>query len=541
MEALVRRVAALEAGATSVARPAEAVPADPLGSSIERVEEGAPGLAALAGRTLLVLGGAYLLRFASESAWISPTLGTLAGVVYAVAWLVFADRAAAAGLRASATAHAVSTALIALPLTWESAVRFGTLSGSAAAILLFAVAIGAVVVGARHALPVLATVVVGAASLEAAVLLVALRSPSPFLLALLGLAAVSLVLSAARGWTILAIGTALVLDGAMLFVSAAAFGGMPDWLAGTPLPLFQMAFAALYLGAVAIGLGAGDLLVAGALVWVQAVFAFAIGFEAAVARLAPAHWPGGVAILVAAGFLFLARAAERQGREGGARAFPLIFALAFGLEAVRLLAGTTFLPWAAALAALLLALSATGERRALATALSALLVLVAAATSGLGRSVVAAFLLQPTGTAAPVARVAGLVLPFLLVAALLARERLDGGLFAVLRLVPLSLGVAGGGAVVLSLLLRSITEPPAVAVLRSAVLCAASILLALVHRRTELPEARWAKTALPWILVLQVFAQELRLGRAGPIVVGLLLAGLALSLAPRLGRTTAER
>src|SRR5690242_5311879 len=95
------------AGEASTAQDDLRAPADDWLSSI-------PGLA---GRTFLVLGGGYLLRFANEAGWLSPALGLGLGVVYALAWLAAADRAAARGLRASAVAHAVASSLIVFPMT----------------------------------------------------------------------------------------------------------------------------------------------------------------------------------------------------------------------------------------------------------------------------------------------------------------------------------------------------------------------------------------------------------------------------------------
>ena len=91
----------------------------------------------LIGRTLVVLGGAYLLRALTSSALLPPAGGAVAGLVYAAWWLVQADRSAAAGWqRQSAVFHGFATALIAYPLIWETTARLEFLGASAAAAAL---------------------------------------------------------------------------------------------------------------------------------------------------------------------------------------------------------------------------------------------------------------------------------------------------------------------------------------------------------------------------------------------------------------------
>jgi len=90
----------------------------------------------LIGRTLVVLGGAYLLCALTDSALLPPVGGAVAGLVYAAWWLFQADRSAAAGRRQSAVFHGFATALIAYPLIWETTARLEFLGASAAAAAL---------------------------------------------------------------------------------------------------------------------------------------------------------------------------------------------------------------------------------------------------------------------------------------------------------------------------------------------------------------------------------------------------------------------
>jgi hypothetical protein len=95
----------------------------------------------LVGRTLMALGGAYLLRAVTEMGTLPALAGVAGGLAYAVGWLFLADRAAARGERLSAVFHGTACALIAYPLIWETTTRFGLLGSLAAAgalLLVFA-------------------------------------------------------------------------------------------------------------------------------------------------------------------------------------------------------------------------------------------------------------------------------------------------------------------------------------------------------------------------------------------------------------------
>ena len=58
---------------------------------------------ALVGRTLVVLGGAYLLRAITESHVVAPQAGVALGLIYGAPWLVLASRAEGRGAHLDAT------------------------------------------------------------------------------------------------------------------------------------------------------------------------------------------------------------------------------------------------------------------------------------------------------------------------------------------------------------------------------------------------------------------------------------------------------
>ena len=173
----------------------------------------------LVGRTLMVLGGAYLLRALTQSGLISTPAGVVLGLIYAGFWLAAADRAAAA----SGLFHGLSTVLIGLPIVWEASTRFQLLAPSASAVALVAV-VGLTL--ARRVAPPVRRCCRSWRSRALLVMSVALVArighPLSFAGVLLGVAAASLWLAYHRGWLALAVVTALAVDGIVVALAARA-------------------------------------------------------------------------------------------------------------------------------------------------------------------------------------------------------------------------------------------------------------------------------------------------------------------------------
>lgn len=160
LQALERRVAALEQRATGSTPAHDAADATPHEPSDERTAPGGalPGalVTALAGRLLVVLGGAYVLRALTEGDVVSRQMGIALGLAYGALWLPVGLRAAQRSQPLAAAFHAAACCLITYPLIWETTTRFGTLDpavGAAATVLLFAGGIG---VAVRAGLPSIA-------------------------------------------------------------------------------------------------------------------------------------------------------------------------------------------------------------------------------------------------------------------------------------------------------------------------------------------------------------------------------------------------
>lgn len=104
----------------------------------------------LAGRTLVILGGAFLLRAVSATAVLPAVAAPALGLVYAAWWLRQAHRTTTAGEQQSAFFYGLVALVIAYPLIWEATARFHVLPRQAAAPALVAFLAGGLAVAWRR-------------------------------------------------------------------------------------------------------------------------------------------------------------------------------------------------------------------------------------------------------------------------------------------------------------------------------------------------------------------------------------------------------
>ncbi|MBI5504020.1 MAG: hypothetical protein HY899_04420 [Deltaproteobacteria bacterium] len=117
----------------------------------------------LVGRTLVVLGGGFLLRAVSAASLLPALSGPATGLAYAAWWLSKADRTASRGERQSAFFYALSGVAIAYPLIWETSARFHLLPGAVAAPALVLFLAMGLLVAWRRLLPSVAWLSIAAA------------------------------------------------------------------------------------------------------------------------------------------------------------------------------------------------------------------------------------------------------------------------------------------------------------------------------------------------------------------------------------------
>ncbi|HEX7193206.1 MAG TPA: hypothetical protein VF381_16665 [Thermoanaerobaculia bacterium] len=120
-------------------------PSSPLPAPSSPLPAEDASLFSLAGTSILILAGAYVIRALTEKGVLPHVGGVIAGVIYAAVWIFIADRAARRGRSRVALFHAVTASAIAFPLVWETTVRFKFVSpafGATVAALMGLVLVG---------------------------------------------------------------------------------------------------------------------------------------------------------------------------------------------------------------------------------------------------------------------------------------------------------------------------------------------------------------------------------------------------------------
>ncbi|GMV39332.1 MAG: hypothetical protein AMXMBFR64_10480 [Myxococcales bacterium] len=505
------------------------------------------GLAALVGRTLVVLGGAFLLRALTDGDVLSKPLGVAVGLAYAGIWLWAAARAARLGRRRDAAFHGATTSVIAFPLVWEGVVRFGALSPplAAAATLVF----GGVSlwVAWRRRLRVLAWVsVVAPIVVDAGLVLVTGAVVSlGGVLCVLGAAAV--VVSHARSWVPLRWTVALLV--ALTLVAPPVTAG---WRLTSVDPV---ALAGLQLAVLAIALGGIGARLIGLRARVTAYDAVAaglfllIGFELAPRLLVPGapRVPAfGVAAFVLLGGVVAATRLERV-REHHANVGCLVAVGTFlVVEGFRHLVGGQEAAVAWTLVAVLGAWFGADPARPALRGGAAALLLAAAGGSGLLRQIAGALLLGAADAWTPPSMGMVLVVVGAAVAYGLIRWDVSGErgasfsvpAFLVVFLLGLSLAT-----LLVALVAPALTgagtlqgDAGALAVLRTSVLIALAWALAWAGRSRTRPELLWAMGVVLGITAPKLVLDDLIHGRPATLFGTFVLLGVTLMALPLLLR-----
>lgn len=513
--------------------------------------------AGLIGRTLVVLGGAYLVRAMADSNVVHLGTGVGLGLAYAVWWMLGADRAAARGERASAFFHALASGLIALPLLFETTTRFHLMGPRTALLVLVAFLSGGLAVGRRRALDTAATLltIMGLATVVA--LFGSMRDLLGTAWALLAIALGVEAIAPKGRWEALRWPTVVALDAAMLalVVLVARPTGLPESYVGVTA---GAAFVtALSLPAVHLVALAAHTLVRGrevtAFEMTQVPAALLIGLGGAW-RLAAArgHSPVGlgVAVMVLGGFCYAAAFLFAERRAGSGRNF-YFYAAAAGLltlvGAGSLFAGTTLVAAGCALAIGAAVAARRFGRWTLALHGTLYLLATALATGFIEGAVRALFAIEASPGAGW-----RLGPSFLLVALavywLVARMQRPTPLAWWSRLPDLFaafvtvLGAAGMLAeAALAGLDRLHFAAQMAATAGTAVLALVALVTAWVGARWRLMELGWLVHPLLVVGGLKLVAMDLRHGAPGALFVSFVLYGAALSIAPRLLRSRGTR
>ncbi|HET8541803.1 MAG TPA: hypothetical protein VFL83_18140 [Anaeromyxobacter sp.] len=542
--AIARRV---RAAAAATAAPA----GDAAAAMLRQDAASVAGTMSLAGRTLLVLAGAYLLRALTDTGRVPTWLGVAMGFVYAGLWIAACDRAAGKRLLASAGFHGAAAVVIGFPLLFEATARFKLLPTWFAAILLSGFTAVALAVAARRRFQPLAWLVVLGAIPAAYALMFAQGRVAPPLVFLIVLGTVTVWLGYVVDWHGLRWPVAAAVDLAVLFLAVEAVRpGAPDG----PITaiVVQFCLIAAYLGSTAVRtLGLRRSVVAFETVQTAAVLLTALGGAAFVTARAGmgATALGALSLTFGAAAYGVAFSFVERERTPANFYFYTTAGLAF------VLAGAGFLLdpaprglfWAGlALGAACAARKA--ERLTLATHAAAY-ALAAAISGGLLAHAAEAAFDSPAvpwtpATAAHVVIAAAVAFSAWALGSAPARRWHERGprvvllfllAFAAAGLViggiaPHAAGVPGAGA-----------DPAIVAMIRSVVLALGALALAAMGRTATWADARWLAWPVLGIGGIEMALQMIYYqSRASTLFLALGVYGAALILVPRLRRRAAR-
>ena len=524
------------------------LPAQPAVPALPALTEDPVTLLSFVGRTFVALGGAYLLRALTDAAIVPLPQGTALGLLYALGWLVFSDRAATANRRTSAAFHGLVATMIAFPLIFESVTRFQLLTPAAAAIGLGLVTTLSLGAALRQRSQVLAWLAVLAALATSLALVGATRVVLPFAALTVVLGIATLWIGYSADWVLLRWPAALVADLMVLALAArVTSGSWPD------APAQVMAVQLLLLTAHLASVGARTLLRGrdvNAFEVVQTAAALAVGFGGAV-YVAQATGFGATALAamnlgVGAGcygvaFAFLARQRELRGNFYFYTSLGLILVLVS--TALLLTGATAALAWIAL--GVTTAWLARRTGRVTLDAHAAVYVAAAASVSGLLTAAAAALVGAAAAPWPPLTPLALAILAGIAACWALPMPRTADASTAArvprLLITIVLVWSAGGWLVALVSAALPHGAAPAIdagvlATVRTSVLAAAALALAWAGRHDRFREAGWLLYPLLAAGGLKLLVEDLPRSRPATLFIALALYGGALILAPRLGR-----
>jgi hypothetical protein len=548
LAAVERRLSLLEG------RSAEAVAEVEDSEFTNAISEGFVGNAStLIGRVLLIFGGAYLLRAITDFQVVPTAVGLSFGAAYALFWLFMAyKRGEQEEQRTGALFYGGASVLLALPLVVEASSRFELLSGLQGVVALTFFCALSISVAVARDLRILAWLTTGGAIVTAFVLLRLTRSAVPAGAFLVLLGAGLLWASYLRQWR----GPKwLAAIGSLAGVLAVAMLSTNDQWSVAPISAFLLASLMLGLYAVTYGVHThirnNDVAafepVQSLLAIAAAAITAAVAVRAGQLSLAPVGLMTLLLAAVAYGLAFTPETRAERGRN-------FFFYSTLGL--VLLVIGSAILlsPAIAAAAWSVLAIAMawfSGRYERVALSLQCTFLLLAAGiSSGILLAGWQAFAgdaefwpsFVPWHVIIALTTVACLFIP--------VAQHSDrwGSLAGLPQLIVLALSVweVGGlmvaySAPVIAAAGTAEADAAVLAALRTAVLSAASVTLALSSRHKRWPEARWLVYPVLILVGVKLFLEDFPTGQPVTLFVALALVGSALIVVAKLlSRGTAD-
>lgn len=500
----------------------------------------------LIGRLFLVLAGGFFLRALTEAGALPATAGISLAFLYALLWLALADRASRLEQPTSALFHAVGAAIVAFPLLVEATTRFAVLGVAGSVLGLALLTFGFLFVAVRRRAYAVAWITVVAALPTCVVLLVKTGVPAPYALYLILFGVGTVWLAHAHGWSALRWPVALAADIAVAGMTLRTLAPEHSADAAAAI-LLQMTLVGACVTTIALRTLLRHRQVTPFEI-VQTALALLVGFGGAIMLTrSSAAVPGlmGLASLVfgAACYAFATRIVGTREVRGWNAWFYTTLALVLVIAGLALdLRG----PWLGAVLAVLAVLAvATWFRRGrLYLLLHGVAYLVAAGiASGALRYGGWALVSSPEKWVRPAPVMVAVAVAAALCAWFAARQA-DPQVEAPAkgaRLVVVVVLVWVASGCVVGLLASTAAGPGdgavdlgVLATIRTGVLAAATLLVALVARRDGFREWAWLVYPLLVFVGLKMVAQDFGHSRPATLFIALAFYGAALIVAPRL-------
>ncbi len=488
----------------------------------------------LAGRSCVVLGGAFLIRALTDGGTLPGGGGVALGVAFAAIWVFFSHRAGARGAISSAGFHAVTAAVIAYPLVLEATARLGAMSSLAAASTLVGFTALLLMVSWRDRLGWLAWIGVLSCLFTTLALLRTTPERPELTAVLFLLAATTFWLGDRPRWGGLRWLPAVVLD---LVVLRAVLTFTP------PLLAYSLGLAGLSLALVFTRTAALDRPV-GPFEVFQTVAGLGIGVAGALrVSVEAGHGLGGVAwAALAASLLALSFVTWVVPRRGNRDPDFLFYAsVSLGLLCIGVALLTTASVRGVLWSILALLTALLGRRRHAGTlwSFAALLAVGAAFSTGLiheiGQALVGGEPIRQAMSPASIAVLGLVVITYSVTVPPL--PSLAGPPSASLRLpaaVLLLLASAGLATLLLQAARPFTADPARLATARTLLAVAIALALALIRRRMPCPELTWMVNLALALGGVELVVRGLPSGRPLLLLVSFVLYGAGLLLIPRL-------
>lgn len=500
----------------------------------------------LTGRTLVILGGAYLLRALTDAHVLPAATGVALGLAYGAPWLLLASRAGSRGAQLDAFCYGLATALIGFPLVWEATYRFGVLSPPQSAALLAVLTGGALVLSAARGLQSLAWIVALGALAAAFTLGIATGGWVAYTVLAIAIGLATLWLGYTREWLLLRWPAAAVAHLMLVVVTGRAVAA-GTWRTALAV---QAVMLVGYLGSFALRTLVRDRVVIPFEV-AQSVGVLGTAFGGALVLIRSS---GASVAPVAIGSLVIAAAVYvvafgfvAHRRHELNFLFYSLLALVLATTGIALIAGAAGGAVVYGACALAAAASAVRSRQPVLVVHAAVYAAAASVSSGLLAGATMTIAREPDEWLP----IGPLALTSLAVATAVAAApyAVPASAWRYLVRAPRALllwmlawtyvGVATSGAVAA---LTRVTEPgdAAISTLRTIVLIGAVLLVASAGRRECWREAGWLTYPLLVVTGLKILFVDFPQGRPSTLFLALGLYGVALILVPKLARREGE-